>query len=199
MPSRRTIVRWGGLAAMMAGVLYVLGTLSTAFDFPLAYVLARPHLSAGWDTATRLLVLGGVAGLHTHQADARGYGRLGVTGFLLAFVGGLLALVLGSVLFSGASPEGSPPIAVLVVTGTLDFAAEVGMLLLGVATLRAAALSWRALPLAIFVLGVRDGRVAGKRGRWASILPISLNLSESCCTVYFARVVPGRCARKRRP
>ena len=51
--------------------------------------------------------------------------------------------------------EGSPPFAIMALGGAIAIAAEVGMLLLAVATLRAAVLPWpwRALPVTIFVLG----------------------------------------------
>lgn len=72
---------------------------------------------------------------------------------MLAFIGGLLATLLGPLVFSGEAPPSS---AGLVVTGSLAVTAELGMLLLGVATLRAAVLPlpWGALPLALFLADV---------------------------------------------
>jgi hypothetical protein len=53
MPSRSTLVRWGGLAAVVAGALYVLGALSTALNYPPAYTFTRLHLNAVWGVPLR--------------------------------------------------------------------------------------------------------------------------------------------------
>lgn len=100
-----------------------------------------------------LLTAGGLVGLHARQAGSRGYGRLGTAGLLLALSGRLLAATLGPLVFSGGR---NLSFVDMVVTGVVSVAAELGVLLLGVATLRAAVLPlpWRALPLAIFLLGV---------------------------------------------
>ena len=155
MSSRSTLIRYGGLAAVAAGTLYFLGAFSTTLDYPSAYLFTGLRLSAVWDVFMRLLVLGGLAGLHARQVGSLGYGRLGTMGFLLAFVGSLLAAALGPLMFSGV-PGAPPSLLVIVVTGAVAAAAELGMLLLGVATLRAAVLPlpWGALPLALFLLGV---------------------------------------------
>ncbi len=153
MPSRWALVRWGGLAAIAVGALYVLGTLSMALDYPPAYLFTRLHLSAVWGIPMLLLTAGGLVGLHARQAGSRGYGRLGTAGLLLALSGRLLAATLGPLLFSGGWNFSFMD---MFVTGAVGVAAESGVLLLGVATLRAAVLPlpWRALPLAIFLLGV---------------------------------------------
>ena len=90
MPSRSTLVRWGGLAAVAAGALYVLGALTTALDYPPAYLFTRLHLDAVWGVPMQLLMLGGRVGLHARQAESHGYGKLGTAGFLLALIVGLL-------------------------------------------------------------------------------------------------------------
>jgi hypothetical protein len=95
MPSRPTLVRWGGLAAVVAGALYVLGALSAALDYPPGYIFTCLHLDAVWGVPLHLLIAGALVGLHSRQAGSRGYGRLGTAGFLLAFVGSLLVLTLG--------------------------------------------------------------------------------------------------------
>ena len=165
MPSRSTLVRWGGLAAVVAGALYVLGALSAVLDYPPAYIFTRLHLDAVWGVPLHLLIAGALVGLHSRQAGSRGYGRLGTAGFLLAFVSSLLVLALGPLLFrSGPGGWALPPSMVdMVVTGAVRVAGELGMVLLAVATLRAAVLPlpWRVLPLAIFLLGVPTISVVG--------------------------------------
>jgi hypothetical protein len=132
---------------LVAEVLYMLGSMSTALDYPPAY------LSAVWGVPLQLLVLGGLVGLHARQVGNPGYGRLGTAGFLLAFVGSLLAVALGPLVYSGFSGGVSPSFVGMIVTGAVAVAVELGLLLLGVATLRTAVLPlpWRALPLVIFL------------------------------------------------
>ena len=156
MPSRSTLVRWGGLAALAAGTLYVLGALTTALDYPPAYLFTRLHLGAVWGVPMQLLTLGGLVALHARQAGSRGYGRLGTAGLLLALIGSLLAAALGPLVFSSVPDGASPSLVGMAVTAAVGVVAELGILLLGVATLRAAVLPppWRALPLAIFLLEV---------------------------------------------
>jgi hypothetical protein len=156
MPSRSTFIRWGGLAALAAGALYVLGSLSSALDYPPAYIFTRLHLDAVWSVPVQVLTLGGLVGLHARQAVGSGYDRLGTTGFLLAFFGSLLVVGLGPLVVTGVPDAASPSLVSRVVAGVLAVAAESGMLLLGVATLRAAVLPWpwRALPLVIFLLHI---------------------------------------------
>ena len=157
MPSLSILVRWGGLAALAAGALYVLGALTTALEYPPAYLFTRLHLGAVvWGVPWLLLRLGGLVALHARQAGSHGYGRLGTAGLLLALIGSLLAAALGPLVFSSVPDGASPSLVGMAVTAAVGVAAELGLLLLGVATLRAAVLPppWRALPLAIFLLEV---------------------------------------------
>lgn len=156
MPSRSTLVRGGGLAAFLAGVMYILGPISMALDYPSASTFTGLHLSTVWGVPLRLLMLFGLVGLHARQAGSPRYGRLGTAGFLLALVGNLLAVALGPLAFSGFSDGASSSFVGLVVTGAMAVAAELGLLLLGMATLRAAVLPlpWGALPLGLFLVDV---------------------------------------------
>jgi len=162
-PSRSTLIRWGGLAALAAGALYFLGAILAILDRPAAYLFTLKHLPSVWGVPIGLLMVGGLAGLHARQAGNPGYGLLGMVGFMLASVGDLLLAALGP-LVSSAVPGGAFPFMVgMVVILVAVLAAGWGMILLGVATLRAALLPlpWRALPLAFFLLDVPLTTLAG--------------------------------------
>jgi len=82
------LARWGVLGALIAGVAWIISSianLASAGEVPVlvAYVVA-------W-----LGALGGLLGLHARHGS--GYGWLGMTGFLAAFIGATLALA-GSLL-----------------------------------------------------------------------------------------------------
>lgn len=61
--------------------MYLLGALSTALDYPPTYLFTRLDLSTVWGVPVRLLMLGGLMGLHARQVGSPGYavgwGRLG--------------------------------------------------------------------------------------------------------------------------
>ena len=108
------LIRWGALAALASGVLWVTGSLLT-----LAYPQAPPdvpgtrldYLGTSVFSAAYLGVLGALVGLRARQVDS--YGRLREVGFLLAFVGAALLCVgqATSALFpSTAHPGGSSTI-----------------------------------------------------------------------------------------
>jgi hypothetical protein len=151
--SSSDLVRWGGLAAMMAGVLHVVGGLlqNPAFgDQPLS---PGNYLFVLIGVLASVLLLGGLVGLHIRQANLSGYGWLGTAGFLLVFTSTLVVAVLGPVEMTAAGDTFSALHLTLGVTGLVGL---VGLLLLGVATVRARALPlpWAALPLAIGLVEV---------------------------------------------
>ena len=137
------LIRWGALAALASGLLWIAGGLLT-----LAYPHSPPdvlgtrldYLGTSIVSAAYLGVLGGLLGLHAKQVES--YGRLGTVGFLLAFVGAALLCVgqASSAIFAGDSTLGwlfdDPGYGFLV--GINLFL--VGLLVLGIATLRAGAL-----------------------------------------------------------
>jgi hypothetical protein len=65
MLSRSTLIRWGRLAAIAAGVLYVLVASSRALDYPPAYIFTRLHLDAVWGVPMQLLMLQSVGHHHS--------------------------------------------------------------------------------------------------------------------------------------
>jgi hypothetical protein len=151
MPSSN-LARWGGLAAAVGGVLLVIwGFLLILIFSPMGVLGPLYGLFIALWCLSWLLVLGGLVRLHARQANV--YGRLGAAGFAIAFVGSLVVAALSFVYAEWPVPgpyawgDGSGlGIAILVW--------EVGLLLVGIATLRAGALPlpWRALPLAIFLV-----------------------------------------------
>jgi hypothetical protein len=85
------LARWGGLAAMVAGVLLLVAELLEllpAFD---DYPFSELALTGLFTFQVTLYLLGlillsvGLVGLYAHQSDTAG--RLGLVGFLVAFIG----------------------------------------------------------------------------------------------------------------
>ena len=137
------LTRWGGLAAMLGGVLLVVKGVAI--------------LASGADPSlvppATLLFAFGMVGLHA-RLGGRG-GLLGTVGLVLAWVaiGASAVNLIAQVL--GLTPARAPLPTLFQVTYMLAFLAIlVGLLALGIAAFRAEALSppWRAVPLAVGVL-----------------------------------------------
>jgi hypothetical protein len=58
MPSRATVVRCGGVAALAAGALYILGAILVILGHPSAYLFTRLHLPSVWGVPIGLLMVG---------------------------------------------------------------------------------------------------------------------------------------------
>ena len=91
------LIRWGGLAAMLAGTLFLaadLLSLSISPKFPSSVSLSsEPYaIQSVLKLIGAALLLLGLSGLHARQAEAARH--LGMAGFLAAFSG--TALVVGS-------------------------------------------------------------------------------------------------------
>ena len=150
--SSSNLARWGGLAAVAGGVLLVLWAflLIPMFGPTMVpgsvYQLSVIPWSLSW-----FLLVGSLIGLYARQANASSW--LGAVGFAMAYFGGLVVVVLSFVYVQWPMPgpyswgDGSG-------RGMAVLVWEVGLLLLGIATLRASALPlpWRMLPLAIFLV-----------------------------------------------
>src|SRR5918994_5170483 len=134
MPSS-DLIRWGGLAAMLAGVAFMLDILCV-FTMPEAdwtnvvYILAA------------LLMVVGLLGLHALQKN--NYGRIGRVGFWIV-VAGSLGQVLGVTVFWLGSA------ALIWLASPVGFVAvPIGLILYGGATLQARMLPrWCGLGLII--------------------------------------------------
>lgn len=158
------IARWGGLGAAAGGALGAAGALlldpgagyreSSPLYYPSVFVA---HLGA-------LLLLGGLLGLRARRAqrppDGSGPASPGLPGFRLAFGGYLVGATLGAVgtVTDVLVGHSGPLLAVLFgfLASLAYLAGEIGLLLVAIAVLRYRVLPppWRALPLAIFLLGV---------------------------------------------
>lgn len=139
------LIRWSGLAAMLGGALWVVkGSLIMAGVLDLGELLI----------VAQLLFAVGLMGLYS-RLGGRG-GRLGRVGGFLAYVAAVLSVVNApySVFFAEDGPQTPFPFNVTFAIAAL--AIFVGLVLLGLAALRAEILPrrWRALPLAIGLLSL---------------------------------------------
>jgi hypothetical protein len=132
-----SMVRWGGLAGAVGGVMFLVSGILT----PVAPPHGAPSSFGGYLLGVVLvvafvLVLVAVAGLHAAQRHSGRYGRLGAVGALLTFVGYAIVLVAAHVTRLAG---GESVIAVRLVGGLVVL---VGSILLGVMTIRARILPW---------------------------------------------------------
>ena len=174
------LIRWSGLAAMLGGLLFmVLGFLQSMAESTKVLGLTEGAYSR-MNTASLLLLAAGLAGLYARQAGR--FGRLGVAGFVLAFIG-LALMVLGNVIeswisdlmFADVSPGEFKPGAHAgwgsILIGLCVLA--VGLVLIGIATIQAKVLPrWsRVLPLVTGLL-IAAGFLVGSFG----VIILSLGL-----------------------
>ena len=144
------LIRWGGLAAVVAGVIYVLQGIVALFVPRLAFISSSDYL-VGTSIVALLGTMAAIAGLHALQRES--YGRLGVAGSLISFVG--LAFRIAVIVLETLGTFGSIVVlAIFLNVGNLM--PEVGLVLLGAATLRA-----RMLPGWFGVLLIAGLPVAG--------------------------------------
>jgi hypothetical protein len=135
------LIRWGGLAAMVAGVAYVLEAIVFA-------VSPGGALQSVVSLVAVLLTAVGLLGFHALQKED--YGRIGRGGFYTAIVGALVqaVAVLVSLLSGGGYLEG-PLAGTLFPIGFLVL--MVGLILYGAATLQARVLPrWCGIGFIIF-------------------------------------------------
>ena len=134
------MVRWGGLAGVVAGVMFMLSGILT-------FMVAPPPPQGALGSSGAYLfevvivvafasTLVAVAGLHAAQRQSRRYGILGTAGFLLTFVGYALVLVIAHLIRLAG---GEPILSLRPVGGLLVL---VGSILLGAMTLYARVLPW---------------------------------------------------------
>ena len=147
--SSTDLVGWGAMAALLAGMAWVVsGVVSLVMPGQgteeigsFSYYL----LEAFFCIAT-VGMLGGLAGLHALQAT--NYGWFGAAGFYAAFIGtALMLLSTAATILAGRE--------VLNFLFVVGFLGTFGLVLLGVATLRARVLPrWCGVLLIVAVLGI---------------------------------------------
>jgi hypothetical protein len=155
------MVRWGGLAGVVAGVMFLVSGI-------LYFIVAPPPQGALGSSSAYLFevvivvafasTLVAVAGLHAAQRQSGRYGILGTAGFLLTFVGYTIVLVIAHLIRLAG---GEHILSVRLVGGLLVL---VGSILLGAMTLYARVLPWWCgvvlivgFPLGAFLETVRSG------------------------------------------
>jgi hypothetical protein len=128
--STSDLIRWGGLAGVIAGVAYLLtGIINLFTPQNPVFISFSDYLIEILFVVGLVGTLGAIAGLDFLQRER--YGRTGAAGSLTAFVGFGLLLVaaVATLLAGGEALDGFFPVGSL--------AALVGLALLGSATLRA--------------------------------------------------------------
>ncbi len=165
--SSSALIRWGGLAAMLGGTLWVIGTLIQASK-PRGCIAQecafRPMRETGaldgiLTLLAVLLLAVGAVGLVTLIRRSGRFGRAGKAGVLIGAVGAalLVIVILIQAMFYGGGEEFPlwPP---FVITGLL--ALVVGFVLVGITILRAGVLPrWVAVLIivgALAMLGFND-------------------------------------------
>ena len=139
------LILWGGVASTCAGIFWILSGLAP---------------NGGTFVLALILELGGLVGLYSRLAGQGG--RLGLAGFTLGIIGMGLALAtlwwgFTSGRLSPSNIQREPVLAasVLLILLLEQVTLDVGLLLLGVASLRAKILHrWQGLPLGLGLLGI---------------------------------------------
>jgi hypothetical protein len=147
--SSSDVVSWGAMGALLAGIAWLLSGLISlvmpgqgteeigSFSY---YLLETIFCIAS------VGILGGLAGFHALQAAS--YGQLGAVGFYAAFIGTALMLISTA----ATNLAGREVLNFLFVLG---FLGTLGLVLLGVATLRARVLpQWCGVLLIAAVFGI---------------------------------------------
>src|ERR671910_3234889 len=131
------MVRWGGLAGLAAGVVFLLSGILTFVAPPQGIPSSfNDYLLEIVVVAAFVLTLVTLAGLHAAQRHSGRYGILGAAGFWLTFSGYVVVLVtVNLTLLAG----GEAILSVRLVGGVLVL---VGSIVLGAMTIRARVLPW---------------------------------------------------------
>jgi hypothetical protein len=163
------VVRWGGLAGVVAAVAWVLSAIVVFLATP-----QRIFFNSFSDYLLQIVVLvayagtmGAILGLHALQSGSGRYGQLGAAGSLIAFIG--YAIVFGAVVVSLLA-GGASLLTVRLAGGT---AVLIGSILLGAMVTRARVIPWwcGVLLIVAFPLGdVSNAVLDGSEGILLGIL-----------------------------
>lgn len=174
------LIKWSGLASVLAGVLYAFAALIHPAGEDVASILMPAWVPAHiLGAASAIFMLFGFVGLYARQAEKAGW--VGLTGFVLVFVGSafLMAEEFQSVVFSPiaavkaptlieeSTNSGSIPVFGLVFL--VSFA--LGFILFGIATMRSGVLPrWSGLVLIMGLLLTFGGQISHGVGIIAAIV-----------------------------
>jgi len=130
------LVRWGGLAAIVAGVAWaVSGIVHFAMVYPEAGTgptgSISDYLIEGAHAVAEAGMLGALLGLRARQAPR--YGWLGAVGFALAFLGSALLCAITVIAMITKGALGEAVLGTIFISGVLGWL--VGFPLLGIGTL----------------------------------------------------------------
>jgi hypothetical protein len=132
------IVRWGGWAGVVAGVMWVLSAILIFLATP-----QRISFNSFSDYLVPIIVLVAylgtmvaILGLHYLQSESGRYGRLGAAGSLIAFIGYAIVFVVATV----SILEGGASLLSVRLAGAA--AVLIGSILLGAMTIRTRILPW---------------------------------------------------------
>jgi hypothetical protein len=130
------LIRWGGLAGLLAGVMFVLAGILILIAPPQGAVFNSfgDYLSEVILVVAFALTLVAITGLHALQRGR--YGRLGAAGSLITFIGYALIVVVAAVTVL----VGGEALFAVRLIGAL--AVLISSVLLGAMTLRARVLPW---------------------------------------------------------
>ena len=164
------VVRWGGLAGVVAALMWVL----TAILIILLATPQRVSFNSFSDYLLQIVLLVAYAGtlvavlgLHTLHSGSERYGRLGAAGSLLTFFGYAIVLV---VIMISISEGGASLLTVRLAAAT---AVLIGSILLGAMVVRARIIPWwcGVLLIVAFPLGdVSNAVLEGSEGILLGIL-----------------------------
>lgn len=173
------LIRWGGLAAMLGGALWVIGTLVHASK-PRGCIAEecafRPMRESGVLDGTLMLLslllfAVGAMGLLILIRRSGRFGRVGKTGVLVGAAGGALLVIAGliqAIFFGGDFPL----MPFFVIPGVL--ALIVGFLLVGIAILRAGVLPrWVAVLIIVGALAM----LGFNEQTWRALMAIPFGLA----------------------
>jgi hypothetical protein len=162
------MVRWGGLAGVVAAVMFVLTTILTQLAPPQrVYDSFSDYLYQVVALVGYAGAMGAILGLHALQSQSGRYGRLGAMGSFLAFIGYAIIFVVTAI---SALQGGQALLTVRLIGGV---AVLIGSILLGVMTIRTRIVPWwcGVLLIVAFPLGdLSNAIVSGGEGILLGIL-----------------------------